>query len=243
MLGVIAGYHPSDETCSRRPLDDYLGALTGDLRGLRIGVERAHHFPPGADPALAECFDAALTVLASLGAELVDVSLPYYDEVTVATMATLSAEALAYHRSDMQSRWADYFAGTRWELALGALMSGADYVQAQRVRRAAQRILQGLFADVDLVVGPTAAVGATPYADLGDPEWLDRFIATIFTPYWDATGHPVLVVPMGFTEGGLPLSLQLAARPFEEAAALKVGDAFQNATDWHLRVPLLAAVA
>jgi aspartyl-tRNA(Asn)/glutamyl-tRNA(Gln) amidotransferase subunit A len=243
MLAIIAGYHPSDETCVDRPVDDYLGPLTGDLRGLRVGVARAHHFPPNADPALGGCFDSALGVLAELGAELVEVDLPYYDEVTTATMATMAAEALAYHRQDMRVRWGDYFLGTRSVLAFGALMSAADYVQAQRVRRSVQRLLQDVFAGVDVVACPTTAVGATPYADFSDPGWLDRFVAQIFTPYWDATGHPVLVVPMGFTGGGLPLSLQMAARPFEEATALKVGDAFQRVTDWHLQVPALRATA
>jgi aspartyl-tRNA(Asn)/glutamyl-tRNA(Gln) amidotransferase subunit A len=242
MVGIIAGHHPSDETCIDQPPGDYLGALTGDLRGLRVGVERAHHFPPSADPALAGCFDAALAVLASLGAELIEIELPYYDEITAATKAILSAEALAYHRDDMRARWFDYFAGTRSVLAFGALMSAADYVQAQRARRSVQRLLQQTFAEVDVVVGPTTAGGATSYTAFADPEWLDHFVEGIFTPYWDATGHPVLVVPMGFTADGLPLSLQLAARPFEEATALKVGDAFQGVTDWHLRVPDLAAL-
>jgi aspartyl-tRNA(Asn)/glutamyl-tRNA(Gln) amidotransferase subunit A len=243
MLGIIAGYDPSDESCIDRPVDDYLGPLTGDLTGLRIGVERAHHFPPAADPALAGCFDAAIATLASLGATLVEVTLPYYDEVNTAQMVTMSAEALAYHQVDLQARWADYFASTRSFMALGALASAADYVQAQRVRRGAQQGLQAVFADVDLIVGPTLAVGSQPYADFETPGWLGRFMKTVFTPYWDATGNPALVVPMGFTAGGLPLSLQLAARPFEEALALRAGDAYQQATDWHLQVAPIAADA
>src|ERR1700730_662908 len=81
MLSIIAGYHPSDESCVDRPVDDYVGALTGDLTGVRIGVERAHHFPADADPALVGCFDAALSALESLGAELIEITLPHYHEV------------------------------------------------------------------------------------------------------------------------------------------------------------------
>lgn len=243
MLAVIAGHHPSDETSVDRPVDDYLGPLTGDLRGVRVGVVRAHHFPHHADPALAPCFEAAVATLASLGAELVEVELSYYQEVTNATMVTMASEALAYHREDMRARWEDYFVGTRSVLAYGALASAADYVQAQRVRRAVQRLLHEVFTGVDVVVCPTTAVGATPYTDFSDPGWLDRFIEQIFTAYWDATGHPVLAMPMGFTSYGLPLSLQVAARPFEEAMALRVGDAYQCATDWHLRVPVMTTGA
>jgi aspartyl-tRNA(Asn)/glutamyl-tRNA(Gln) amidotransferase subunit A len=237
MLAVIAGYDPSDETCVDRPVDDYLGALNGDLHGVRIGVERAHHFPEDADPALAGCFDAAVAVLSSLGADVVEVSLPYYDEMLTALMVTNGGEQGAYHRLDMQTSWYDYFEATRMGFLRGVAALGADYVQAQRVRRGVRAMVDSIFADVDLIVTPTAAVGATRYAEFEGGDWMDRFFRSIFTPYWDATGHPVLVVPMGFTGGGLPLSLQLAARPFEEAVALRAGDAFQVMTDWHLRVP------
>jgi aspartyl-tRNA(Asn)/glutamyl-tRNA(Gln) amidotransferase subunit A len=235
MLGIIAGYDPSDESCLDRPVDDYLGALSGDIAGLRIGVERAHHFPAWADPALAGCFEAAVAELVDRGAEVRDVRLPYFDEVNTALTVTMSSEALAYHRRDLQTRWTDYFAGTRQYMAFGALVSGADYVQAQRVRRAAQQALAAVWAEVDLVISPTTAGAAPPYDDLDRPGWLPNFVKSIFTPYWDATGNPALSVPMGFNAAGLPLSLQLAARPFEEAVALRAGDAYQRNTDWHLR--------
>jgi aspartyl-tRNA(Asn)/glutamyl-tRNA(Gln) amidotransferase subunit A len=235
MLAVIAGFDPSDESCIDRPVDDYLGALSGDLHGVRIGVERAHHFPDEADPDLGYRFDAAVGVLASLGAEIVEITLPYYNEVVAALWVMMSAEALAYHREDLRSRWGDYYELTRINVSRGALSSAADYVQSGRVRRGAQRALSQLFSTVDLVATPTTATGAPGPEALAQPR--QDLFRTIFTPYWDATGNPALVVPMGFTSEGMPLSLQLAARPFEEAAALRAGDAFQSVTDWHLRVP------
>jgi aspartyl-tRNA(Asn)/glutamyl-tRNA(Gln) amidotransferase subunit A len=149
-------------------------------------------------------------------------------------------EAMAYHREDLAARWEDYFAGTRAMVGLGALFSAADYVQAQRARRVVQRGLAALFEQVDVIATPTATAGAPTYAALDERD-ISNLLGTIRTPYWDLPGHPVLVVPMGFTEGGLPLSLQLAARPFEEALLVRTGDAFQQATDWHLRVPPLIA--
>jgi aspartyl-tRNA(Asn)/glutamyl-tRNA(Gln) amidotransferase subunit A len=242
MLGIIAGYHTSDESCSDRPVDEYLASLTGDLRGLRIGVERSHHFPEDADPALGGCFDRALATMEALGADLVEITLPYYDEIGAALWVMMSAEALAYHRGDLQARWNDYYALTRTNVSRGTLASGADYVQAARVRRVAQQSLGAIFRTVDLIATPTAATGAPRSEEMSRPR-PDRLFKTIFTGYWDAVGNPALVLPMGFTETGLPLSLQLAARPFEEALALKAGDAYQNETDWHLRVPPLAAEA
>jgi aspartyl-tRNA(Asn)/glutamyl-tRNA(Gln) amidotransferase subunit A len=242
MLAIIAGYDASDESCVDRPVSDYLSALTGDLRGVRVGVERAHHFPDGADPALSGCFNTAVDALADLGADLVEVKLPHYEETTTAAMVTMASEALAYHRSDLQARWEDYFAGTRQMLALGALVSAADFVQAQRTRRVAQEKLQTVFADVDVVVGPTTAIGAPQYSSVA-PDKIFSLMDLMFTAYWDATGNPALVVPMGFTAAGLPLSLQIAGRPFEESTVLKVGDAYQSTTNWHLQVAPLALAA
>lgn len=239
VLGIIAGYDPSDIGCSTRPVPDYLTGLDGSLAGVTIGVEREHHFPAGADPALAGVFEASLEALASRGARLVDVSLPYYDETVAAAMLTMSAEAAAYHLPDLRDRWGDYFSATRHYVSQGVLSSAADYVQAQRVRRVVQGKLAELFADVDLVVAPTAAIPSPRYHDMdGD---ISPLFGLIFTTYWDAVGNPALVVPMGSNAAGLPLSLQIAGRPFEEALLLKAGDAYQQVTDWHLQVPPLAA--
>jgi aspartyl-tRNA(Asn)/glutamyl-tRNA(Gln) amidotransferase subunit A len=242
MLAVIAGYDASDESCADLPTGDYLGALTGDLSGVRVGVERAHHFLEGADPALSGCFNAAVDALANLGADIVEVKLPYYEETNSAAMVTMASEALSYHRSDLQSRWEDYFAGTRQMLALGALVSAADFVQAQRTRRVVQEEVKAVFSNVDVVVGPTAAIGAPKNVSMV-PEKIFELMGLMFTTYWDATGNPALVVPMGFTGAGLPLSLQIAGRPFDESTVLKVGDAYQSTTNWHLQVAPLALAA
>jgi aspartyl-tRNA(Asn)/glutamyl-tRNA(Gln) amidotransferase subunit A len=235
MLGVIAGFDASDPSCVDRPVPDFTAGLDGRLDGLRVGVERTHHFPEGSDSALAGCFNAAVDALTALGADVVEVTLPYYGEVSTAVIVTMAAEALAYHRNDIGARGEDYFAGTRQILELGALASAADYVQAQRVRRLAQAKLADLFATVDVIASPTCAIGSPSY-ELLDREGIMTVFPLIFTAYWDGVGNPVLVVPMGFTEAGLPLSLQLAGRPFEEAMLVRTGDAYQRATDWHLRV-------
>jgi aspartyl-tRNA(Asn)/glutamyl-tRNA(Gln) amidotransferase subunit A len=236
MLNVLAGAEASDPSAATVPVSDYLSELDGSLAGLRIGVAWSLLGSEGADLALAPCFDAALSALEGLGASLVEVSIPLYREASTATVLSGAADALAYHRSDLQLRWGDYFKATRTFVATGALLSGADYVQAQRVRRVAQHQLQELFEQVDLIVMPTAAVGAFRYDELETMN-IAQLVTHLFTPYWNAVGNPALSVPMGFTAGGLPLSLQIAGRPFEESHVLKAGDAFQGVTDWHLRVP------
>jgi aspartyl-tRNA(Asn)/glutamyl-tRNA(Gln) amidotransferase subunit A len=238
MLQILAGYDASDPDCIDVPVPNYLSGLSASLSGMRIGVERAHHFPEDADPAVGGCFEAAVIALQELGATTVEVSLPLFDEVQAALMPTCAAESLAYHMLDARSRWGDYFEGTRAMLARGALVSGADYVQAQRVRRVAQRQVQHLFDEVDAIVMPTAAVGAFRYGDDSMLD-IDKLFKLVFTSYWDALGNPALVVPMGSTATGLPLSLQIAGRPFEEATVLNVGHAYQQITAWHSAVPPL----
>jgi aspartyl-tRNA(Asn)/glutamyl-tRNA(Gln) amidotransferase subunit A len=240
-LQAIAGGDPRDPYAVELPVPDFVADASGSLDGVRVGVYRGV-FGEADDPALEPAFDAALEALAARGATLVDLDLPLYAETTSALWVTMVCEALAYHGEDFRTRWEDYFAATRQVVALGAAFSSADYVQAQRVRRVAQRALAGVFADVDVIVMPGAAQGATSYADLAE-RGIGSMAGVIHTMYWDAVGNPALVVPMGFTADGLPLSLQLAARPFEEAVLVRVGDAYQQATDWHRRVPPLAAPA
>jgi aspartyl-tRNA(Asn)/glutamyl-tRNA(Gln) amidotransferase subunit A len=242
MLQAIAGPHPSDPDAADVPPPDYAAALTRPgLDGLTIGIDRAHHSPENADPAAATCFDSTLAVLSALGATVVDVSLPYYDEMVAADLLTLLAEGTAYHLPSLQARWADYSADTRRTLARGVMLSGADFVQAQRVRRVALRALTAVFAQVDVVATPTVSTGAPVLEHMvSDSAEIGTLFRSVHTPYWNSVGNPVLVVPMGFTADGLPLSLQLAGRPFDEATLLMVGHVYQCATDWHRLLPPLA---
>jgi len=201
------------------------------------------HFPEGSDPAVLSAFDGALAELAEQGAELVEITIPHYREVVAACMLTMLSEAYAYHRNDMQSRWGDYYERTRAMVSWAVLVQSQDYVQAQRVRRVGQEALAGVFADVDVIATPTASVGAPLEVEFAatDKAFGD-LMAKVHTFYWDAVGNPVLVVPMGATASGLPLSLQLAGRPFDEATLLRVGRTYQSATSWHLAMPELVPV-
>jgi aspartyl-tRNA(Asn)/glutamyl-tRNA(Gln) amidotransferase subunit A len=243
VLEAIAGFDPSDESSSRRPVDGYRPGAREDLTGVRVGVMRELVEIEGADPALRGRFEDALAALEARGAVLRDVTVPYWSEVTIALLVALVSEPLAYHRNDLGPRWEDYYPGTRTSVALGALFSAADYVQAQRVRRVAQRKLAALFDEVDVIACPTAAVGA-PRLDALDPKRLIDLAAYINTGYWAATGNPVLSMPIGHTAtGGLPLAIQLAGRPFEEALLCRIGQAYQSGTDWHREVAQPRAAA
>ncbi|MFI0487057.1 amidase [Actinomadura sp. 9N215] len=245
LLNIMAGAHPSDPDSVRYPAQTDvpaadLSGVRADLSDVRVGVVREGHFPDGTDPALGDAFDKAVEVLAGLGASVRTVTLPYRQEMITTLYVVSSCEALAYHRGDLALRWDDYAPHTRRLIATGAMMSGADYVQAQRVRRVGQDAVQRLFGEVDVIACPTASVGAPSFDSLaGDDGHLrtDALYPMIHTPYWSGLGNPVLAVPIGLTAAGLPLSMQLAGPAFGEAAVLRAGDAFQRQTDWHLRAP------
>jgi aspartyl-tRNA(Asn)/glutamyl-tRNA(Gln) amidotransferase subunit A len=237
ILGAIAGPDDRDPYAVGRPVPDFLAGFDGSLAGIRIGVERANHLGASdADPAVAAAFEDALGTLKSLGASLVEVEIPYYAEACTAMWVTMIGEALAYHRNDLQARWEDYFASTRLNIAAGALISGADYVQAQRVRRVAQRGLSQTFEKVDVIAMPATSRPAMTLESL-HRDGMDGIVESLHLLYWNAVGNPALVMPMGFTPDDLPLSIQLAGRPFEEQLVIRCGDAFQQVTPWHLRVP------
>ncbi|SRX94377.1 amidase [Pseudonocardia dioxanivorans] [Mycobacterium shimoidei] len=239
VLEVIAGHHPSDPDCVDAPFAA-AASLTGDLAGVRVGVVTEQQITAEADPALLPSLEAAVAVLAEQGADVRDVRLPYSAEAVTGSIVTVLAEALAYHRDDLARRWEDYSDMTRAMIVQGALVSGADYVQAQRVRRVTQHALAELFTEVDLIVCPTLKVGAPSYdllkSHCQDISWLAGLVNTV---YWDFVGNPVLAVPMGFTSGGMPLSMQIAARPFDEATALRAGQVYQKHTSWHLQWPAI----
>jgi aspartyl-tRNA(Asn)/glutamyl-tRNA(Gln) amidotransferase subunit A len=236
MLDTLAGFDASDPFAAPVPAPAASTELVGHARDLRVGVFRSFEAPGQAvDPDLPAVFERAVEVLVAAGASRRDVAVPLFAELTDAAFIGFLAEAFAYHRHDLRTRWTAYGRATRLALATGALYSGADYVQAQRVRRAGLARIAAVFRDVDVIVLPTA-LGPAPRLDM------PRAVAAPFTsrpsilptPAFDALGLPALSVPMGFTRAGLPLGLQIVGRPFEDAAVLRVGDAFQHHTDWHL---------
>lgn len=218
--------------------------IKAEIGGLRVGVDPVHRAHEDADPAVDECFSQAIQQLADMGATVKPVSLPYYPELCIATHAIMTSEALAYHARDLGVRWHDYYSTTRSRLAKGVFISGADYVQAMRLRTIVLRRLARLFDEVDVVATPTTGFAALEYDDQGyvhDPS--DKMSRLYFTVYWSAVGNPVLAIPMGFNGEGLPLSLQIAGRALDEATVVRVGHAFQQATGWHKRLPPLVQEA
>jgi aspartyl-tRNA(Asn)/glutamyl-tRNA(Gln) amidotransferase subunit A len=233
MLAVLAGYDESDACSVDAPVDDYVSALTGSVQGMRIGVDLSYLDSPLCDSDNAALTRAAVEIFANAGAIIVDAPLPMRSEVTTATMSGLASEAFAYHMKDLQSRWSDYGAETRMAIGSAALITAADYVQMQRVRRTAVKAVAEMFTNIDVHLTPTALTGALRL----DSQDFGGYIDVVNTPYWNGVGNPAISIPMGMTSEGLPVGLQLAGRPFEESTVLRAADAFQQFTDHHLAEP------
>lgn len=233
ILQAIAGASPDDPTSSRRPVPDYASALTGKLDGLRVGVERDHHTrAAGFDPACRDRFEAAVSALEGAGAKLVEVRFDGYPVVHSAALVTSAAEALAYHRRDLQTRFVDYGRGARHALAMGAFYGSADYVQAQKIRAWGLATLRSVLGRCDVIVTPTMGL---PAPRLDDDFW--AMMERTYTPAWNLLGAPAMSVPMGPIEAGLPSGLQIVGGRFEDAMVLRVADAYQRVTDWHVQRP------
>lgn len=236
MLGVCAGYDPRDPGSIDEPVPDYLAALSGSVEGLRIGLVR-HWYEDEATDEVVEAVDAAVAVLRGLGAVVETVTLdPLRDYVDAKTTISI-AELFSVHEQDMRTRPQDFGKLLRSRVMVGGLVRAEDYVQAMRWRAELTARAMAHFARFDLLV----TAGWMAPADPADPEGVDFFRKRqLVTMPFSLTGMPALNLPCGFSSGGLPLSLQIGGRPFDEATVLRAGDAYQRATDWHRAKPDLA---
>ena len=232
LLQAIAGHDAADPACSTRPVDDYVGALDGSVRGLRIGVPRNYFFED-ADTDNVRAFEDALGTLRKLGADVRDLQIPAFN-LSRSFMLIMLSEAFAYHEQDLRLHPELYGEMLRERLLTGALVAGPEYVQAQRVRMEICADVAEVMKTVDVLATPTTPKTAPTFKTMYDPEL--AFPRTNMPPF-NLTGQPTLALPCGLSASGLPLSLQLSGRAFEETTVLRLGHAYQRATDWHTRRP------
>ena len=258
-LGVLAGADAADSTSAPEPVPDYAAALDGDIRNIRIGVPRAL-VEQGVDVDVAAASAAALDVLASRGAAIVDIDLPhakfatpvYYLVSTAEASSNLArydgvrygsrVEAPADLRSMYtQTRGRGFGREVKRRIMLGTYVLSAGYydayyLKAQQVRTLILRDYDRAFERVDLVAMPTSPVPAFRLGEkIADP--LQMYLVDIFTVSANLTGLPAVSMPCGMTPGTLPIGLQLTGRRFDEATLLRVVDAYERDTSWSTRLP------
>ena len=243
MLQVIAGPDPRDPLTSRRPVPDYSAALNNGVRGLRIGIIRELTFGAETDGEVREAVSAAARRLEGLGAAVEETSLPLVLLAGAIFMALADADGAGVHQHWLRTRAMDYDEGTRRRLLTASLIPAAACQQAARARALLRAQIHGALARHDLLLCPTAHQAAPPIAAGQAPitsraEVAGRFFTrrSYVTPAALAA-TPAIALPCGFTRAGLPISLQLIGRPFDEPTVLRAARAYEQATDWARRRP------
>jgi aspartyl-tRNA(Asn)/glutamyl-tRNA(Gln) amidotransferase subunit A len=242
LLRLMAGADPADPTAISGPIPDYAAVTTESIRGLAIGVPNAFYVDD-LDEEVAGALDATIAVLRREGANVVKVELPDQRQLSAASQLVLAVEAAAFHKRWMIERAQDYGPQVLMRLQNGLAIPGVSYLEALRWRGQALAAHVAAVANVDAVIAPVSPVPAPTIAesDVGNSPDAEAVIQrlTRFTRPINYLGLPALSIPCGFTRGGLPVGMQLIGRSFDEATLLRVGAAFQRATDFHERVPKL----
>jgi aspartyl-tRNA(Asn)/glutamyl-tRNA(Gln) amidotransferase subunit A len=240
LLGLMAGADPNDPTAAAEPVPDYTAATREPIKGLKIGVPAAFYVDD-LDPEVARILDETIAVLKREGADIVEVELPDQRQLTAACQLVLAVEASAFHKRWLIERPQDYGPQVLMRLQNGLAIPGVSYLEALRWRGPALAAYLAAVSGTDAVIVPGAPVPAPTLAesDVGNGPDADAVIQrlTRFTRPANYLGLPSLAIPSGFTKTGLPVGMQLIGRSFDEAMLLRIGAAFQRATDFHERVP------
>jgi aspartyl-tRNA(Asn)/glutamyl-tRNA(Gln) amidotransferase subunit A len=260
LMNVIAGHDPQDSTSIDAPVPDYVAALTGDIRGLRVGVPR-EYFVEGMQPEVEQAVRAAIEQFTALGAEIQEISLPHtsyglpvYYLISAAEASSNLArfDGVRYGPRESQgAMWPTYKATrghgfgaeVKRRIMLGtyALSAGyydAYYLKAQKVRTLVKQDFDRAFESVDVILSPTTPTTAFRIGEkVDDP--LQMYLSDVLTLPASLSGIAGVSVPCGFDADGMPIGLQITGAAFGEPTVLRAAHAYQQATDWHRQSPAL----
>ncbi len=238
ILNAIAGHDPSDPASSPAPVGDLTDGITNGIKGLRIGVIR--HFwetDMRAHSDLGPAMEQAISVFKHLGATIDEIDLRPMQHYLDVKIITAESELFSIHLPELRARPEAFGQDFRGRALAACLFTSEDYVRASRCRRVITTEMERLYQRYDLML--TANTSAAPRIDKHDilSFWTS---ASLTTPF-DVTGGPALALPCGFTQDGLPLSLQLVGRPFDDATVLRAGHAYEKETGYWTARPHLVA--
>ena len=260
LLQAIAGHDPADSTSVDVPVPDYSGALTGDVKGLKVGVPK-EYFAAGLQPEVEQAVRTGIGELEKAGAVVTDVSLPRNDYAVAAYYIIAAAEAssnLARYdgmrygpRAEagdltatyMKSRAQGFGQEVKRRIMLGTYVLSAGYydayyLKAQKVRTLLKQDMESVLEKCDAIVAPTCPTTAFKIDEMThDP--LRMYLSDILTISVNLAGLPALSVPCGFDDAGLPIGMQIIGKHFDEGTLLRLGFAYEQATEWHARKPAL----
>ena len=237
LLQQIAGFDAHDPYSLDVPTEDYLADLNGGVRGWRIALAMGEFFTAVTDPEILLALEGASRVFTQLGAAVQAVEVPQMREAAMANGLMTTSDAAAYHRDRLTNYPEKFGDDVRQRLQTGAAYSSTDYALARRQQSLMRHQLSRFFEEYDILLTPTTPVAA-PLIEGPDAIETARLL-TRFTAPFNLTGLPALSLPCGFTSQGLPMGLQIISRPWAEAAVMRAAQAFEQATEWHLREPSL----
>jgi Asp-tRNA(Asn)/Glu-tRNA(Gln) amidotransferase A subunit family amidase len=241
MLQAIAGHDRQDPTTRTAVVPDYSVALTGDIEGARLGIPQEFYFEQ-LDVEIGDSVRAAIQTLERAGAHVEEVSLPLSKYAGAAGRIISMTEAAEVHEKFLQTRFADYNPEVRAGFVTGQLIPGKYYLKAQRLRGLIRQEMSAALRRVDALITPAVPIPAPRIGQttmtIGQ-ETVD-ILSTLsrLTRAANVTGFPAISVPCGFTQGGLPIGMQLIGRPFAEATILQLAYAYEQETNWHQRQPM-----
>ena len=237
LLGVIAGHDPQDPGSARSAVPDFTAGLDKGVNGLKIGVIRRFYTVDfEADAEMAQSIENAVQILAEQGAEIHEIDPGPLADYTSANRVILLSEAYAIHEKWLQERPADYGDLTRERLLPGAFFRAVDYVHALRQREVLRHRFNACMASIDVAI---TASSMDPACPIEDAELCEKLYGRQARAPFNVTGNPALAVPTGFASTGLPLSMQIIGKPFDETTVYRVARAYERETEWTSRHPAL----
>jgi aspartyl-tRNA(Asn)/glutamyl-tRNA(Gln) amidotransferase subunit A len=236
-LQVLAGHDPRDAGSADVPVPDYRAELDKGVAGLRIGIPRAFFATATATTQeVTAGIDRVAGLLRAAGATVEDVELPDYALFSAVGRVIMMAEAFAIHEADMQTRLLDYGEVTAGRFVLGATITAADLIHAQRGRRELTDAVNAALSRYDALL-TLSALDTAPRFD--QPSDALSSASPIQTIPFNVTGHPAMSVPTGLGANGLPIGVQIAGRPFDEAMVFRIGRAVEKLSGWeNVSLPL-----
>lgn len=234
-LNVMAGHDPADTSSIRAAAPDFTSALRAGAKGLRVGVIR--HFytrDMEADPEMAAAIDDAAGVLDALGAEVREITLAPLEVYSACYRTIMLSEAYSIHERWLQERPEAYGELARERIIPGALVRAVDYVHATRLRTRLMREFEEAMEGLDVAI---TASSMDPAGEIEDREVMEATYGRQARNAFNITGTPAMSVPIGFSRNGLPLSMQIVGRAYDEVTVYRAGFAYEEASDWKQRHP------
>ena len=238
-LGAIAGHDPKDRYSSTAPIPDYRQALGGDLNGMKIGVITEFMESDLVEPKVRQTVSESFATLGELGATVEEVSVPLSMDAGVASAVLLAVEPALAQQDWIKDQLQDYGHDVRILLLTGSLLPAQAYYKAQKLRTMLRQQVLDFLEKYDVLVLPTSGKGAQPLEQdppITSKETASR-LAFLFTRIFNLASCPAMSVPCGFDDRGMPVGLQIGARPGAEETIFKVAHAYEQATAWHTMRP------